>query len=258
MSLADPPARRRVTPPAPPALPARRARPAVAGVLGELLLTAGVLIGLYVVWNVWWTDVAAAGTHADAVADFEAGAAPSSAAVAEPRHDLAPVLAVPPDGTIFALLHVPRWGEDYVVPIAEGVDRATVLDAVGIGHYPGTAMPGEVGNLALAGHRQSHGKPFGAIEGLRPGDALVVESAEAWYVYRVTRSVIVAPTAVDVIAPVPGNPGAAPGEAAITLTTCHPLFSTRERYVVHGSLASWSPRSDGRPAELDDVTAAAA
>lgn len=232
------------------ARPRRRVAAAVVGVLGELLLTAGALLGLYVVWELWWTDVAAGATHAETVEEFEAEAPASSALVAAPRHDAPPIVAVPPEGTVFALLRVPRWGEDYVVPIAEGVDRSRVLDTVGIGHYPATAMPGEIGNFAVAGHRQSHGKPFLAIDALQPGDALVVETGEAWHVYRVTSSAIVSPTAVEVVAPWPGQPGVAPTEAVITLTTCHPLYSTRQRYVVHGVFDYWAGRNDGVPAEI--------
>jgi sortase A len=127
-----------------------------------------------------------------------------------------------------------------------------VLDTLGIGHYPGTAMPGQVGNFALAAHRVTSGKPFNAIADLQVGDALVVETAVGWYIYRVTETTIVLPTETSVIAPVPGQPGVEPTSAMITLTTCHPMFSTRQRFVVHGVLESTSPRSDGRPGILTD------
>ena len=65
-----------------------------------------------------------------------------------------------------------------------------------------------------------------------------------------TSTEIVAPSDVDVIAPVPGDPGAVPTERLITLTTCHPMFSARERFIVHGVLDYWAPTSDGIPAEL--------
>ena len=84
-----------------------------------------------------------------------------------------------------------------------------------------------------------------------PGDAIIVETAEYWYVYTVTDSAVVAPSEVEVIAPVPGNPGAEPTDAMITLTTCHPLWSTAERFVVHGRLDYWAPHDAGTPAELE-------
>ncbi len=226
----------------------------VVGVVGELMITTGVLLALFVVWQLWWTDVEAEAVHARIVADFE-HAAPAPAPdiapdIAPAQQGPPPAIAVPGDATTFALLRVPRWGEDYVVPISEGVGRKTVLDVKGIGHYPGTAMPGQIGNFALAGHRQTYGRPFFRAPELQPGDALVVESDAAWYVYRVTESLIVSPRAVEVIAPVPGQPAAQPTEAMITLTTCHPLYTTRQRYVVHGVYESWSAKADGYPEAL--------
>ena len=97
------------------------------------------------------------------------------------------------EATTFGALHVPRWGYDYVKPISEGTDRARVLDPLGIGHYTNTAMPGEVGNFSIAGHRTTYGKPFTDIQDLKVGDALVVQTDTAWYVYRVTSSEIVQP-----------------------------------------------------------------
>lgn len=224
--------------------------PAVVGGLGELLVTLGVLVGLFVVWQVWWTDVEVRDVQSERIALIEAQPAPTSEPPA-PRPARPPVLASPETvGTTFASLRVPRWGDDYVMPISEGVSRSAVLDTLGIGHYPGTAMPGEVGNFAVSGHRVGFGRPFYEIADLRTGDALVVRTTDAWYVYRVSASRIVAPTEVAVIAPVPGQPGVEATEAAITLTTCHPLFSTRQRYVVHGALESWQPVAEGSPAAL--------
>ncbi|GMA33105.1 class E sortase [Litorihabitans aurantiacus] len=225
---------------------------AIVGVIGELLITAGILIGLFVAWQLWWTDVEADRFQATVSEALDAELPESPVVVAKPSEGEIPVAEAPLDATTFGRLWVPRWdtGEPYSKPISEGTDRATVLDKLGIGHYEGTAMPGEVGNFALAGHRQSHGKPFYDITTLEVGDPLVVETAEAWYVYRVTDSLIVSPRQTDVIAPNPADPQAEATEASITLTTCHPLFSTRERYIVHGTLDSWVPRDAGRPAEL--------
>lgn len=220
------------------------------GLLGEVLVTLGALVALFVVWQVWWTDVAAGAVQAERVTTFEAATPDRPARVGTPQAGTPPVVETPGEGDTFALLHVPRWGADYVMPVSEGVDRAGVLDSLGIGHYPGTAQVGEVGNLALAGHRQSHGRPFFSVDTLVPGDALVLETQQAWYVYRVSESRIVSPDAVEVIAPVPGSPQARPTSRMITLTTCHPLFSTRERFVVHGVLEHWVDRAEGRPAAL--------
>lgn len=226
---------------------------AILGVVGELLITLGLVLGLFVVWQLWWTDVEADQIQAELSQEFDRELTQSPAIVGTPQTDAPPVDLAPLDATTFARLWVPRWGTDgdpYVRTISEGVDRATVLDVLGIGHYPDTAMPGEVGNFAIAGHRQSHGKPFYAIDQLQEGDALIVETATAWYTYRVTSSQIVLPSEVSVIAPNPINPSEPAVQPMITLTTCHPLFSTKERYVVHGVLESWIPRESGMPAEL--------
>lgn len=228
----------------------------VIGVVGELMITVGVLLALFVVWQLWWTDIEAGAAQKQIVAEFEEALPPTVPAVAPIEQGPPPVIDVPADATTFALLRVPRWGDDYVVPISQGVGRTTVLDVKGIGHYPDTAMPGQVGNFALAGHRQTYGRPFFRAPELQPGDALVVESDVAWYVYRVTESLIVSPHAVEVIAPVPGQPQAQPTEAMITLTTCHPLYSTRQRYIVHGVFESWSAKSRGFPDALGSETMA--
>lgn len=245
--------------------PARRrsAGAAAVGVLGELLITVGVLLGLFVVWQLFWTDVVAERAQDQVVEDLgwartadDPGAGqqndPATAPPAESpeRRDAAPVLDEQPHATTFATLSVPRWGPDYVQPVSEGVTRRDVLDVLGIGRYPGTAMPGEVGNFAIAAHRNTYGKPFHRVEELQVGDPLVVQTQDTWYVYRVSSTQIVLPQAVEVIAPVPGEPDAEPTKAMITLTTCHPLFSARERFIVHGELDYWMPTDAGTPVEL--------
>ncbi len=225
----------------------------VLGVLGEVLITLGVLLGLFVVWQLWWTDVLGERAQAQVVEELAWQPPPARASTAPlpvERDDAAPVLAAPAHGTTFATLQVPRWGGE-PSPISEGVTKRDVLDALGIGHYPGTAMPGGVGNFAVAGHRTTYGKPFNRIEELRVDDALVVRTESTWYVYRVTGTEIVSPRDVDVIDPVPGAPDAVPTTAQMTMTTCHPLFSARQRYVVHALLASWLPVQDGIPAALE-------
>ncbi|PWD51145.1 class E sortase [Serinibacter arcticus] len=225
----------------------------ILGVVGELLITAGLLLGLFVAWQLWWTDVEAGQLQNQLSETLDTELPTSPDVVADPQVEAPPVALAPLDATTFGRLWVPRWdnGDNpYNKTISQGTDRATVLDVLGIGHYEDTAMPGEIGNFALAGHRQSHGKPFYDVTSLQIGDDLVVETAEAWYVYKVTTTDIVAPTQVDVIAPNPTDPATQPTVASITLTTCHPLFSTRERFIVHGELSSWVPRDAGRPAEL--------
>ncbi len=231
----------------------------VLGALGEILLTLGVLLGLFLVWQLWWTDVLGERAQAAVVAELGWAQPPAQQAGAEPappvlRTDAAPLMDEPARATTFATLQVPRWGAA-PQPISQGTAKHEVLDRLGIGHYDGTAMPGGVGNFAVAGHRTTYGKPFNRIEELLVGDALVVRTESTWYVYRVTSTQVVSPRAVEVIDPAPQEPGAVPTLAQMTLTTCHPLYSARERYVVHALLEGWLPVSEGTPQALSEGAA---
>ena len=230
--------------------------------LGELLLTAGVLTLLFVVWQLHWTDLTSGRAQAATVSslteqwDAAAPAAPADPApTASATGTAAPVVPdvdqTPPAGDAFAVLYVPRFGSGYAVPVVEGTGTEELKE--GIGHYEGTAVPGQVGNLALAGHRVTYGKPFHLIADLRPGDAVVVATATQWFTYRVASSQVVSPKQVSVIAPVPDQPGASPTQAWLTMTACHPMHSARERYVVHALLESAQDRSAGPPASLAAV-----
>ena len=123
----------------------------------------------------------------------------------------------------------------------------------GPGHYEGTAGPGEVGNFAVAGHRVGKGSPFLNLDKLDPGDPIVVETQDTWYVYRVIGDrqtgeltdpayggiagrFVTSPSDRGVIAPVPGQQGAVPVHRLLTLTTCHPKFSAAERMIIHAYL----------------------
>jgi sortase A len=246
----------------------------ILGVAGETLVTVGILLALLVVWELWWTDLGATRRQQETVEELdwavpavilplpqvsqpvspgatEDGPVYVVAADDERHRDLtAPIEPTPASAETFATIYVPRWGFDYVRPISQGTSRSKVLDPLGIGHYAATQMPGELGNFAVAGHRTTYGKPFSDIETLEIGDALVVRTEGTWYVYRVTESHIVRPTFVEALAPVPGRSGVAADASYITLTTCHPRFSARERYVVYGVLDYWADADAGYPPEL--------
>lgn len=234
---------------------------AVAGAIGELLVTLGVLMGLFVVWQLWWTDVVAGREQAQIVADLgwqstfptPTAAATPDATASPPApveyRTAAPVIAEPKHAVTFAVMYVPRWG-DRAMPVSEGTTKHDVLDAKGIGHYTGTAMPGAIGNFSVAGHRTTYAKPFNRIAELKVGDPVVVRTQDTWYVYRVVSSQIVRPWQTDVIDPVPGTPGATPTTAMMTMTTCHPMYSASERFIVHSELDYWIPVSEGTPVEL--------
>jgi sortase A len=219
----------------------RVVRGAVHG-LGELLITLGVVVLLFVAWQLWWTDLAAGQTQRELTHTLEQQW--SQPRAPHPSGSSAPVdLKQIPMGDAFALIRIPRFGHDYVRPILQGVEL-DILDK-GVGHYPDSAKPGEVGNFAVAGHRVTYAKPFNQIAELRKGDAIVVETRDTWYVYRVQSHVIVTPDRVDVVAPVPEHPGQKPTERMMTMTACHPKFSARERYVVFSRLETVLPKTGG-------------
>jgi sortase A len=202
------------------------------GVLGELLITAGLVVGLFLAWQLWWTDVAAGNAQSTAVARLaESFEDPT---VGPPAGSATESASRPALGEATAIIRIPRFGKDWAKPVYEGTGRE-VLDR-GVGHYVTTAQPGEVGNYALAGHRVTYGRPFNRIAELRPGDQIDVQTAAGHFVYLVQDSQVVTPDRTEVIAPVPGRPGEKPSQAWLTLTSCHPQYSAAERYVVHALL----------------------
>ena len=211
------------------------------GVFGELLITAGVVVLLFVVYQLVWTNF-----QADRVAQQKVDTLEHTWETITPQD---PEFDLPlKSGEAFALLHIPRLGDNYRVPIVQGVS----LDALasGVGHYPETAMPGEVGNFSVAGHRATNGEPFAYLDQLQKGDPVIVETSTTWYTYQVTDESIVQPTQVDVILPVPGQPGVEPTKRLMTLTTCNPRWASYERLIFHAKLIDELPKGEGRPAAL--------
>ncbi len=216
------------------------------GIVGELLISAGAFLLLFTVWQLWWTDVVADRQQEEILADLDwmtsidVDTSPSEEGL-QPGEGPPPTLDYPEHHETIGTMHIPRFGKDYVRNISEGVELEPVLNRMGIGHYPDTALPGEVGNFSMAGHRTTYGKPFNQVAELEVGDPLIIQTPEVWYVYRVTDDHIVFPNQVEVIAPVPNEPGEVATERSITLTACHPMFSARERYIVHGEFDAWYP-----------------
>ncbi len=142
-------------------------------------------------------------------------------------------------GDAIALLRIPAFGSDYEVPILSGTDLDTL--SRGVGHYTSTAMPGEVGNFAVAGHRVTHGQPFNRLLELNAGDQVIVETRDAVYTYVLDeppKSLTVQASASWVLDPVPGEEGATPTRALLTLTTCQDLFHSPDRSIGFAHLAS--------------------
>jgi sortase A len=147
----------------------------------------------------------------------------------EPGEGTPPALIEEPgvaEGEAFAAIRIPLIGVEQV--LYAGVDRETLK--LGPGHFPGTPLPGQPGNSVLSGHRTTHGRPFFDLDILEPGDTIDVETAVGLHTYTVRESIVVTPFDVWVTEPREG--------AWLTLTTCHPKFSARERLVVFAELTA--------------------
>lgn len=225
--------------------PRRGPLSAAVGIFGELFLTAGAVLLLFVVWQLWWTNLDAGRTQETAVERALEGFGGSPAEEPAGKPAANPVL----EGDTFAVMYVPRFGEDYARPVAAGVGL-DVLNTLGIGHYPDTQMPGEKGNFAVAAHRQTYGEAFRDIHQLRDGDLIYVQTAKGFYTYAYRSTQIVYPSAAEVLAPVPGRPGEAPTESVLTMTSCDPPFTTRMRIIAVSALESFTPAADGPPAAI--------
>lgn len=222
------------------------------------------MILLFLGWQLWWNDAIMAGQQSSAASTLSnqwqqqaheaEGAAPpaASADYGDPVVDATEY----DNGDAFAIMYVPRFGEDSQRNIAEGygLDVLNSFD-LGVGHYPQTQMPGEVGNFAIAAHRSAYGGGMHEIEQLQLGDAIYIQTKDGWYTYRFRDFEYVTPETVDVLAPVPHHPDLAPTDRIVTLTSCNPLFSTAERIIAYGVLESWQPGSAGAPAEIEPIVA---
>ncbi len=237
----------------------------VVGVLGELLLTAGAVVLLFLGWQLWWNDAITGARQSAAASDLSTGWQEAERVRGEPPSAETPSDAAEPYvdaserayGDAFAVMYVPRFGDDSQRTVAEGTGLDVLNDAdTGVGHYEGTQMPGAVGNFAIAAHRSAYGGGMHEIDRLQLGDGIYIQTSDGWYTYRFRDLEYVTPDTVGVLAPVPHHPELAPTDRIITLTTCNPLYSTAERIIAYGVLETWRPTADGPPDEIADAVAA--
>lgn len=199
--------------------------------IGELCITAGLVLLLFVAYELWGTGAYTQKQQNKLGDELTRSWAAGPGKVTTERVRL---------GHGVALIRIPRLGKRFHYVIVEGVSVADLRK--GPGHYPGTAMPGQVGNFVVSGHRTTYLAPFNRLGELRPGDTILIDTRTGQFVYKVTGKKVVQPSDVSVAAPVPEHPRATPTKRLITLTTCNPKYSAAQRLIVFGRLASTTPR----------------
>ena len=227
--------------------------------IGQTLITGGVVVLLFVVYEVYVTNYFAHREQRRVHTALEQQWATGTDVLSLPKGQLSKL-----DGKGIANLYIPRFGRDYAWTIVEGTSDADLEK--GPGHYTGSQLPGQVGNFAVAGHRVGKGEPFLNLDQVKAGDAIVVETETTWYVYcvigagapqnhscgptlagaqlsnrdanQVPGREIVSPGDGEVIDAVPSDPNAqSPYTTAyMTMTTCHPKFTANQRMIVHAVL----------------------
>lgn len=241
-------------------------RVSVIGVSGELLVTAGVLVLLFLGWQTWWQsgvlgaqqNSAAAQQSKQFLQQAKGAPAPTPSPTTAPdgtktvSYGPPPVMKEPGFAEPFAVIYVPRFGADWKRTIRESVDVEAVLNSydAGVGHYPNSAMPGAAGNFAIAAHDTGYGNTFIDVSKLRVGDAIYIQTKDGYYTYRFRNMEYIAPNAVEVLYPVPQVKDAPAGDRYITLTTCNPPYHAQERIAAFGVLESWQPLSAGPPSQI--------
>jgi sortase A len=208
--------------------------------VGKVLIVAGLVVLLFVAYEVWGTGLITS-RHQDALrqqfdrnlrAHHVAVPAPGSTPSTLPTPTTVPIQAVqatvapPADGAAIGIIDIPKIGANYVV--VEGTSESDLER--GPGHYVGTALPGNPGNAAIAGHRTTYLKPFYNLDQLAPGDPIYVTTTQGRFQYNVADTLVVDPTDVAVLNPTP--------TPTLTLTTCNPRFSASTRMVVQANLVT--------------------
>jgi sortase A len=246
------------------------------GGIGRTLIATGLLMFGFVAYQLWGTGIETARAQNALENEFEellstappvTTAAPApvdsvpadpdtpidSAPPVEPPQAVEPPRVIVPveEGDPIARIEMPSIGVDNIV--VAGVSKSDLKK--GPGHYPETPLPGQLGNAAIAGHRTTYGQPFFNVDKLEVGDEITVTTLAGRFVYRVTGQQIVGPEDYQVVATTD------PTAATLTLTSCHPKYTARERIIISGELdeaASSAPPAEavlnyGRPLDgLDD------
>jgi sortase A len=222
----------------------------VLGAIGRVCITAGVLILLFVVYQLWGTGIREAQAQnrledqfAETLDQDSTTTTTGPPTSTPPTTEVAPPPPPPEGGDAVAQIRIPAIGVDKIV--VEGVSIPDLKK--GPGHYPGSPLPGQPGNAAIAGHRTTYGAPFNRIDELKPGDEILVTTVQGSFRYQVREQVVVKPDQVEVLDDF--------GDDRLTLTACHPKYSARQRIVVvaalQGPAAPAAPAAPASPTPAD-------
>ena len=218
-------------------------------VLGELLITAGVVLLLYVGWQLYVNDPYVGSQQQVQAEHFRTNQPTIKPEFAKISNKLA-------QGKVFGKIYIPRFDKGYVRLIGQGTFQKITLNKIGPGHYLSSQWPGQVGNFAVAAHRTSHGAPFNKIDTLKQGDKVFVETNDGWFTYEYRQTKVVDPTDIGVISRVPAEMiGAHEGGKYMTMTSCHPKWSNKQRIIVWLELVDQQPHSSGMPLALSEAQA---
>ncbi len=208
-------------------------------------MAAGIGVLAWVAWQFWGTNWMSQRTHKRIVTEVqEAWEKPAAPGEKEEVHV--------PEGEVTALVRIPRFGDDYVVPVLEGTSDSIL--AAGYGHFEHSAKPGKKGNYAISAHRVTHGEPLRDMPDLEPGDEVIIETREATYTYVLTTGgddLEVTFRDTWVVDRLPTNPkegGVQPaqeeGQRLLTLATCAEIFHTDNRLIAFGVLSARAERAN--------------
>lgn len=225
----------------------------VLGVVGELLITLGVVVLFFLAWQLWINNAILANEQKTLTKELQSEWATDTPATSSPDdtdYGAPPVFAGVDEGSSFATIYIPRLGANSGRVAANSTDLPSVLNHGYYGHYPQTQWPGQTGNFALAIHRTNWGSPFADSNMMEAGDKIYVETKDGYYTYVFRNYEYVLPTSVSVILPTPGKNAITNDQSLITITTCNPLLGDAERLILYGVLESWRPRSAGPPSAI--------
>lgn len=226
--------------------------------IADVFIILAIIVGCYFFWLQFWTGVESEQTQTNQSSSMNWNTADTTKIAKKQTGEppIQPELVNYAD--MLGELYVPRFGKDWKRNVVEGTDWEQ-LGRHGIGHYQGSALPGQIGLFAVAGHVNGYGQPLGELDKLQNGDYVIMRTKDYWYVYKQYDQKIINKEQSEAIADVPFQPQAQPTERLMALTTCWPKYymgpgETPQRRVSYAKFVYWAKVSDGIPQELADDT----